>query len=435
MSKQYEILFLPWTPFDWDSLGGELRVGHVLLQPLSAFQAEPKVASFLHRYFQRYRDMYDMPVETITLCHYHPEQRGYLQPTENREREAVEDAVNLLLFCAVWDYLRDTIGKGWSSVPPPNSEMFALMGQAFTEDVLQADQPMVTLLFHGLWQIESLEKLRFCMPLNAHTYANIHVKIQLNLPLLQALQKVFREDFDAQERRRVSRSLEWFRLAHRKDTPAEVQVVSIATALETLFPPESPNQTRQTLASAVDCWIRDRWGNSVIKTSRKNAKGKSIDRTEAGFWMWDFYDLRSKIVHGDLIADEELYLSLPPPPNDTRVRRIAKADVASFVYGALLLHKLAVEYRPEEPEYLADAPEDVREMFFALYRDFPWRMDNCLKRLGWIRETGAPHNPQSLRRFWRATLGDALQALSDESLIEERERNRPVPFKEEPNKS
>lgn len=432
MLRHYEVLFLPWAPLDWESIGSSLRVGRVEFQPFSAFQAEPRARQFLERYFERYRDLYDKPVETITLCHYSPEARGYLQPTTEEEFREVGDAVNLILFCAVWDYLREAIGRGWTLTPPPNAETFELMGQRFTDDTLEAESPMIGLLAHGLRHIEELEKLRFTIPLNAH----MRVKVRLNLPLLEQLQKVFADDFDENERRRILRSLDWFRLAHRKDQSIEVQTVCMATALETLFPPPKQNETAKTLADAVDNWMRSRWA-SVVEQQRLDKKGRTIARTAAGFWMWDFYNLRSDIVHGKAINPEEFSVELPPAPRDNRPIRLPKVDVASFLYGALLIHqKLAAEYQPDGSE-IENAPEAVRELLEYLYRDYPWKMDTCLERLGWIEPPRVSYDPQrasAVRKYLARTLGDALQELSSKSIVEDRKRVRPKPLKEETTK-
>lgn len=441
MSKQYGVLFLPWAPFDWKALGGKLRVGAVELQPFSAFQVEPKVRRFLERYFNRYRDLYDKPVDTITLCHYRPEERGYLHPVNETELQEVKDAMNLLLFCAVWDYLREAIGGGWTLQPPPNAETLELMGQFFTDATLEDENPMIGLFFHGLRQIEELDEIHFSIPPNAH----MRSPIRLNLPLLEQLQKVFQDDFDADERRRILRSLEWFRLAHRKDQAQEVLVVCMATALETLFPPpinpktgeRQLNKTKETLADTVDKWLRSRW-IGVVEQQHPDNKGKIVSRTAAGFWMWDFYDLRGRIVHGDAISEEDLVMTLPPVLRDARPVRIYKTEIASFLYGALLIHeKLAAEYLPEESEETQNESEEVREILKYLYRDLPWKMDECLKRLGWIEPPKLDYSPRhasAVREYLAETLGDALQELSSKSIVEARERMRPKPFKEEPSK-
>jgi len=146
-----------------------------------------------------------------------------------------------------------------------------------------------------------LEKFRFSIPLNAYLRGQV-------LPepyLLHLLQRVFDVEFPEQLRRRILRSLEWFRIANQKDYPVQTGVVSIATALETLLAPDE-NRIKRTLADAVDDWLRKQWGEWAIEAQRDG-----YSRTAAGFWMWDFYDLRNRIVHGEPVASDEMFVSVP----------------------------------------------------------------------------------------------------------------------------
>ncbi len=179
-------------------------------------------------------------------------------------------------------------------------------------------------------------------------------------------------------------------------------MVYVATALETLFPPpvnlktgeHQLNKTKETLANTVDNWLRSHW-TGVVEQQRPTRQGDLKTRTVAGFWMWDFYEIRSRVAHGDAISEEELSMTLPPLPHDSRSVQIYKTEVASFLYGALLIHeKLAAEYQPEETKATQDEPEEVREILKYLYHDFPWKMDDCLKRLGWVEPPKWGYNPK-----------------------------------------
>jgi hypothetical protein len=114
--RQYEVNYLPWTPFDWDYIGSELRLGKVVFRPLSddALQGiDERVADYLRLYFSRFRDLYNNPVNTITLCHYDPKHRGLLEPMSDAQQAEFAGIIDALTFCCIWGELREALNRGW----------------------------------------------------------------------------------------------------------------------------------------------------------------------------------------------------------------------------------------------------------------------------------------------------------------------------------
>jgi hypothetical protein len=282
--RQYEVNYLPWTPFDWDYIGGELRLGKVVFRPLSddALQGiDQQIADYLRLYFSRYRDLYNDPVNTITLCHYDPKHRGLLEPMSDAQQAEFAGIIDALTFCCIWGELREALYRGWRLLPPPNAETLECRAHRFSPDVL-ADPPMVTLFTHGLWHTEQVDKIFFQIPLPAHHRG----KIQPNLELLELLNQVFNDSFDPQLRERLLRSLRWFRVAHRQAQAldAEIQIVEICTALEVLLnlPEQGQKEGLRPKGGAVDYLYRRRGGCRACRRECKpaaqftNYEGRSL---------------------------------------------------------------------------------------------------------------------------------------------------------------
>lgn len=419
VQTQYQVVFLPWVPFDWEAIGSSMRVGRVVFQPLREFAPEPTIAQFLTRYFERFRDLHDRPVQTITLCHYAPEENGYLISLSEQQFQEIRDAVNLVLFCVLWDELCQFLATGFRAAAPPNAETFEVVVQTFTDKMLQMDSPHITLPTHGMRYTDKLEKFRFSIPLNAY----LRGLVRPAPDLLHLLQCVFDIGFPEQLGSRILRSLEWFRIANQKDYPVQTQVVSIATALETLLAPDE-NRIQSTLADAVDAWLRRQWDEWTVEEQRDG-----YSRTAAGFWMWDFYDLRNRIVHGEPVASEEMFVSVPiKHGHEVGSVSVCRADIASFTYGILLMDYLNHYADLGNLESMADgATLDNSEDIFL--RDTLWKVDDALANLGWRK--CLEDDPKATRLYLQTVLGELLEPLSCESLIRERSQERPEPTAED----
>lgn len=125
-----------------------------------------------------------------------------------------------------------------------------------------------------------------------------------NEDLISAFSKCFPYEFPKDIRERLFRSLEWFRLAHTESEQISdlSKVVMVATGFEILlkFP---QNGKRRYFVEYMERNISSADFNRGIRT---NHKGKDFDMSLAACWAWDFYDLRSKIVHGEAVPYSEL---------------------------------------------------------------------------------------------------------------------------------
>ncbi|CUU37289.1 hypothetical protein DCOP10_119314 [Armatimonadetes bacterium DC] len=431
-SQRYEVYFMPWAPFDWDEIGGELRVGRTVFRPFSdeiVKDLDTQVADFLRLLFNQYRDLYNNPVKTITVCHYDPEHRGLLEPLSDEQIKELASTIDVLIFCSVWDELRGAFAEGGRIVPPPNSETFEWYGQSFAPDPFEGE-PMVTLVVHGLWHMEELRKLHFQIPMPAHHRG----MILPNRELLALLNEMFSDTFSADLRDRLLRSLRWFRIAHKRvqDVDAETQIVQIATAFETLLNLQEERGKKRAFVKSIESWVKETWDDKV-----EPARDPSSDKytTAAGQWAWEFYELRNKIVHEGVDPEEELLY--PTVDCYGRLVKVTQLDVASLVFGALLIREI-----DEETQYVHSSarswselsPEDLKLMNY-LYKNRDWGVRSCLERLGWVRpHTPPPELAEILREEWTKT-DDALGGiLSSEQIIAERSEMRGDAVKPETHK-
>jgi hypothetical protein len=426
--RQYEVNYLPWAPFDWDYIGGELRLGKVVFRPFSddALRGiDERVADYLRLYFSRYRDLYNAPVNTITLCHYDPEHRGLLEPMTDDQRADFAAAVDVLTFCCIWGELREALNRGWRLLPPPNSETLECRAHRFSPDVL-ADPPMVTLVTHGLWHTEQVDKIFFQIPLPAHHRG----KIQPNMELMDLLNHLFAESFDPKLRERILRSLRWFRVAHRQAQAldAEIQIVEICTALEVLLNLPKHGK-RKVFVQKVEQWITATEGEEdVVRVEESANQQHSSLTTKAGLWAQNFYELRNAIVHEGIQSDELLYY--PAVDAHGQPSQVSQLSVASLVYGALLIQEIdaQVGYLHPAVREAIDAPQEGRAFMNQLYKRSAWGVRDCLERLGWVRPfVYTIEEIQRLREHWTELDEQLGNILSSEQIIAERQAKRTQP--------
>ena len=428
--RQYEVYYLPWAPFDWDYIGGNLRVGKVVFRPFSddALRGiDERVADYLRLYFSRFRDLYNNPVNTITVCHYDPKHRGLLEPMTDDQRADFAAAVDVLTFCCIWGELRETFEWGRRIKPPPNSETLESRAHRFSPDVL-ANPPMVTLFTHGLWHTEQVDKIFFQIPLPAHHRG----KIQPNLELLELLNQVFNDSFDPHLRERLLRSLRWFRIAHRQvqTIDAEIQIVEICTALEVLLNLQRDrNRKNNPFVQAVEQWITAAEGEEdVVRVEESANQQRSSLTTKAGLWAQNFYELRNAIVHEGIQSDELLYY--PAVDAHDQPSQVSQLSVASLVYGSMLIQKVdeATGYLHSAVRAAVDAPAEERESMNQLYKRSEWGVRGCLERLGWVRPfVYTTEKIQSLRERWTELDKELGGVLSSEQIIAERQAKRTQP--------
>lgn len=280
--EQLEVAFLPWL-----GINREITVGPVTLVPYEpGTVAESSVREYLERYFPRYMEVDGTPVRDVLIAK-HASVTGFRHHTDV-ERGALARAAACLAF--------STITAAWvlrlvhrNEVPAPSADSFQLLFQRFTpgSNFVGVSAGRAS---HG-WP---LDQVMFTRPwASSAVFGNPDQYILEGLGTLLIRPEMASRDFVE----RVWRSVEWFRLAHLDgaDQTDEAKLVAMATAFESLFDlPDFGKQ--QEFARKIEALVFDAEMRRDVRVKRS---GDQLDLSLAGCWGWDFYEIRSRLVHGD----------------------------------------------------------------------------------------------------------------------------------------
>lgn len=147
-------------------------------------------------------------------------------------------------------------------------------------------------IISGGWKIG---EIKFPKPWEANGMFAI-----LETRLIDGFDRLFSMDSLKDLRERIFKSLEWFRIAHTNNSKVSkfAKIIMMTSTLEILFKFHENNKKRY-FADFIDTYIAS---DRFIKMNRKDKKGKVHIHTLAGFWGFDFYELRSRIVHGSSVS-------------------------------------------------------------------------------------------------------------------------------------
>jgi hypothetical protein len=202
--------------------------------------------------------------------------------------------------------------------------------------------------------------------------------------LIEGFDRLFSMNSLKDFRERLYRSLEWFRIAHTNNSKVSkfAKIIMMTTALEILLKfPES--NKKQYFAEFIDTAIVS---NRFIKKERKDRRKKVHVRTLAGFWGFDFYELRSRIVHGSSVLPTDLMYN----------PKISHLEVADL----LCLEYVIREFIRENcfKEDLTSKSNEINKILNKIFPDnsnkdsvnnmlinLSWELDDIHKALGWVK--------------------------------------------------
>lgn len=288
--KPIAIAYLPWA-----DLEDEFAVGPVSFWPFYG-KAEEKITDAevradLTRFFETFVDNVGKPVKTVVACTI--DDVEFRQFTDE-EYDAISVAVDCLVFAAITSGTKNGVCANNNSMAPPSADRFDLCA-------------------HWIWPTEEGLVVR---TENSRSYWT-HGKYRISQPifiggsflgnyssLLQGMGHVFGEEFPGEVRERLFRSLEWVRFAHTESTAVSQlqKVVMMATAFEIFL--EFPDYRKKAhFVREIDA--RMRLQDSFL-VARKDSKVNEFQVCKAAEWAAQFYDLRSRIVHGDAVTASDL---------------------------------------------------------------------------------------------------------------------------------
>lgn len=353
MSKKpaYEILFMPWA-----DLHQEYSCGPFRFVPWSrATVRNAKVKKFLDRYFKRHVDDCGNPVDGVAIV----TTDASFEPLSKRLIEQARAAVDMFVFAAIAPGVAAGVRSDNPSLGPPTADAYKLFLQRF-----DPSDDTIAVTVGSSTHVSRVERMVFHKPLDVGASAGFP-----DHHLFQGLARLLTRKVKADVRKRLCRSLEWFRLAHAggDDVSLFSKAVMMATAFEILFRiPEGPGKTRNFI-TAVEKQLNRQ--DTLKATRTVSRKAKTFDRTQTlpGWWADDFYDLRSRVVHGDPVDVRRLRYE----------RWISHLIVADLVFWQSLVQELRT---------LECCPADVRGVYRTGGREF---VDSMLgfqrvnQKLGW----------------------------------------------------
>lgn len=285
-----QVSFLPWTQFN-----RIIKLGPITFWPyykeVDQRIRDEEVKNHLDKYFRSYVDRWGNPVETITICSYN--NNDFRELNEN-EWQKVRNAVDVLIFASVVPQTERAVCSDNRSWVPPTTNVFELVTQNFEPGddsvAIQAGS-----LCNFDWKIDDIT---FSEPwAKGGTSCNPEDKI------LKGFEKCFSHETKKNFCEGIFRSLEWFRMAHMEDNGITMasKVVMMTTAFEALLKLPLREQSKK-FAFYIEKNIAS---DNFIRDIRRR-KNKSNRLSLAGWWALDFYDLRTRIVHGKPISLREL---------------------------------------------------------------------------------------------------------------------------------
>lgn len=287
------------------------------------YVADPKMREYLDKYFAIYTKPNGETENRIAVIS--TAQEGALP----EKLDGIKQRVGRLAESAMLAYLATLPVDSNGGLFAASSDNFAVMFQPFdigSETVaIQSGSYIKT-----LWAAGSFSRLRFVTSQHIpDPGAGLGDKTLLTH--LAGLSQNLSNEVE-----RLFRSLYSVRSAfgNADDHPYEARIVSMATAFEILLNIPDGKGKGRYFSESLNALLPP---NKLPRSSRLLGK-TMVDDNEVGWWCRDFYDLRSKIVHGNEIGSTE-YLT-----NGVEKLRIALYLFVECVWGTLTKADKAIAF-------------------------------------------------------------------------------------------
>lgn len=350
-SDYYQVHFLPWF-----NVERTIRIGPVTLWPYFSNRNEIVKDSSIREQFDEifkcYVDHVGNPVDSVTVCSYGDYN---FRPLSNEERRAIRSAIDILIFISIAPQVKNAVCANDKSSGPPSADVFELVSQNFIPG-------------HEIISVRAGSHLSIGWKLGEISFPEPWAKggslVGSDDALLGALGDLLKKATQNKETAfagRVFRSLEWFRMAHIEGGgyKTSTKVVLMATAFETLLGTPKNRLKKHALAKYINKNVSH---EGMTSSSRKDQKGNAFTATLAEWWIWDFYDMRNAIVHGDefQIADLRYIEWLREHTNSSDINDekdwLTHLIVADLMFWECMIHELYKEcYFAKEIDRFATA--------------------------------------------------------------------------------
>ncbi|MBN2180447.1 MAG: hypothetical protein JW715_00935 [Sedimentisphaerales bacterium] len=277
----------------WAGLRQEVNVGPVRFWPWDERKVpDTDVRQQLKRYFKCFVDHYGTPVKTITICSHREKNFELL---EQYEYDEIRVAIDVLIFSIIAPQTRLAVCGNTYSAGPPTTDRYQVIGQH-----LILGNPNIHIKAGSTLSVDEIEKVHISQPWSLGGA----FRIGPNQEIIRAFDKVFKQSFPSIIRKRIFRSLEWFRFAHTEaDQVSEPsKLVMMSTAFEILLDFSKKREKKKYFVNQIEKRLKR--DESVLDKRIYNNNQRIY--IKAACWAWDFYNLRSRIVHGDEISTQDL---------------------------------------------------------------------------------------------------------------------------------
>lgn len=292
--RHLQFSFLPYI-----SLRDDLKIGNVLLWSFyknkDTYITNQLVKAQIQKLLKQYvnNSKRREPLENITTVSY-KSPNNFNRLTAKQLREA-RDVVTILCFSTI---IRN---KTWCAF---SSDDFQLMRQNFIpgdEGIAPSSGSFIRRTAGGL----KIEEVLFVTPF----YVSRGWDIDFDEKILRALEKLQQDKNNQELYRRIITSLEWVAYAYTNvdNFNYTSRIVMMATALEILL---DGFRNRWDFMKKIKRYTFNEDDKDSKNRERRTIKtNKGPAEKEYSFkewWAYEFYDLRSRAVHGDEIKDKAI---------------------------------------------------------------------------------------------------------------------------------
>lgn len=286
--------FLPYI-----ALKDELKIGDILLWPfyekkdayIKQETIRVQIQRLLAQYVENSKEL--KPLSNITMLSYRSP--NYLKPLTEEQLTEMKNVVTSLCFCTI---IRNINFYAFSS------DDFQLVRQNFIpgdDGIVPSSGSIITRTYGG----PKVDEILFIRPFRVSSGQTII----FDEKILRSLEELQQDQQNQHLSRQIMNALEWvgYAYANADNFNYFSRIVMMATAFEILSGGYRNRWEFMKKIKKYTCNPGD--NNSKDREKRSIRTSKGLEVREYSFkewWAYEFYDLRSRIVHGDEIGDRDI---------------------------------------------------------------------------------------------------------------------------------
>lgn len=326
----YLAAYMPWA----DIGDQEISLGPVTIWDYYTHAdqkiKDPKIREQLDKILACYVDRDGKPVQSVAMLSHGAVD---FRALNDAEKEAIQRAADAFVFAIIYPNTADLIQYNIWTQATPSSDRYQFYMQNFTPG-----GKYVTVRAGVVSDMMPIASLRFNKP-----WALGGFRSRPDENLIAAVGRVLDPASPEDDRRRIMRSLEWFRMAHTQGDNVHIlsKVIMMATAFETLLQVGREREKAKFIRTKIEEKFNySRCITDVRQELSPPIKGQPrvmqpVTLTKAAWWAEDFYDMRSDITHGDNIDPPRVGFAVP-----FSKKKHLQIDVAAVVFGEMLVWEL-----------------------------------------------------------------------------------------------